>query len=374
VEQGNGVTFMTQDNRCTIPFTGLPQIHLYDNSVSPCCKVRSSPIDPVTGVLNKKFIELRRDIKDNKRNAQCTSCWKIDDDGGPSYRRRHSHHDSRPLDWKNLDVYQPVRNAEIAFSNKCQLMCVYCYPTVSSMWEDQQSRFTKFKGIAVRPAEARRIHDILDVNLLKNVQVTGGEPMLDQDCIDFMMALPFDSNRYISIITNLSYGSAVLGILNGIVDKHPNIVLMCSLDAIGENPTRKYLNWNLWDRNFKIIVSGLQERRKQYPNTNIIIKFTMNIMNYMNVRDIMEYVLKLRQEGFKGITFDINPISETDVTSMKSGIVDQMARIEINDRLQKLLDQKELNTIEQFNSFLQNVTFDPVLAERTEEYLKEYLK
>lgn len=363
-----------QDNRCTIPFTGLPQIHLYDGSVSPCCKVQSSPIDPVTGVLNKKFIELRQDIKDNKRNLQCAACWKIDDNGGPSYRRRASHHFDRPLDWDKLDVSQPVVNAEIAFSNKCQLMCVYCYPTVSSMWEDQQSRFTKFKGIAVRPAQARKIHEILNVNLLKNVQVTGGEPMLDQDCIDFMMTLPVDPNRYISIITNLSYGAAVLAKLNDIVERHANIVLMCSLDAIGENITRKYLNWNLWDKNFRIITNGLQERRKQFPNTTVIIKFTMNIMNYMNVRDIMEYVLKLRQAGIEGVTFDINPISESDLTSMKSGVIDQSAQIEINDRLQNLLGEKELNTIEQFNSFLRNVTFDPILAERTEKYLKEYLK
>jgi len=365
---------MEQDNRCTIPFTGLPQIHLYDNSVSPCCKVHSSQIDPVAGILNKKFIELRQDIKDNKRNEQCSACWKIDDDGGPSYRRRHSRHFDRPLDWENLDIHQPVRNAEIAFSNKCQLMCVYCYPQISSMWEDQQLRFIKFKGIAKRPPESRKIHEVLDINLLKDVQVTGGEPMLDQNCIDFMMSLPFDSERYISVITNLSYGTAVLNSLNNIIDRHPNLVVMCSLDAIGENITRKYLNWELWDRNFKIIIAGLQERRKKYPRTNVIIKFTMNIMNYMNVRDIIEYVLNARQAGFKGVTFDINPISEGEITSMKSRLIDQSAQIKIDDRLISLLDKKELNTILQFNDFLQNVNFDPVIAQRTKEFLEEYLK
>jgi uncharacterized radical SAM superfamily Fe-S cluster-containing enzyme len=363
-----------QDNRCSIPFTGLPQIHLYDGSVSPCCKVQSSPIDPVTGVLNKKFIELRQDIKDNRRNGQCAACWKIDDAGGPSYRRRHSSHFKTPLDWDNLDVRQPIVNAEIAFSNKCQLMCVYCYPTVSSMWEDQQSRFIKFKGIAVRPAEPYKIHNVLDVNLLKNVQVTGGEPMLDQDCVDFMMSLPFDEGRYISIITNLSYGSAVLAKLNDIVTRHPNTVLMCSLDAVGENPTRKYLNWDLWNRNFKTIIDGLQERRIQFPNVNIIIKFTMNIMNYMNVRDIMEYVLKYRLDGYKGVTFDINPISKDNLTSMESGVIDKSACIEIDNRLQTLLNSQELNTILQFNKFLQNVEFDSELERRTNEFLKEYLK
>jgi len=362
------------DNRCTIPFTGLPQIHLYDNSVSPCCKIHSSPIDPETGILNKEFIELRQDIKDNKRNEQCSACWKIDDDGGPSYRRRHSHHFDRPLDWENLDIYEPVRNAEIAFSNKCQLMCVYCYPQISSMWEDQQSRFRKFKGIAVKSEEPRKIHEVLDISLLKNVQVTGGEPMLDQDCIDFMLSLQFNPTRYISVITNLSYGTAVLKSLNNIIDRHPNIVIMCSLDAIGENITRKYLNWDLWDRNFNIIVAGLQERRKKYPNTNVIIKFTMNIMNYMNVRDIMEYVLKIRQDGFEGVTFDINPIAERDITSMKSGLIDQSAQIKIDDRLRSLLDKKELNTILQFNDFLHNVKFDPQLFVRTKEFLEEYLK
>jgi len=364
---------MTQDNRCTIPFTGRPQIHLYDNTFSPCCKIGSSPIDPINGLLTKKFIELRQDVINNRRNPQCNSCWKIDDEGGPSYRRRHSQHFKNPLDWESLDPMQPVTGAEIAFSNKCQLMCVYCSPVVSSMWASQQSRFSQ-NLIVLQPIEPRKIYDILDVNLLKSIQVTGGEPMLDQDCIDFMMSLPFDPERYISIITNLSYGPAVMNSLNSIVDRHPNIEVLCSLDAIGENVTRKYLNWELWDTNFRAIVERARERRKKYPNSYTVIKFTMNIMNYMNLRDIVEYVLEFRQAGDKGITFDVNVISEDQRTSMKSGIIDQSAQIELDDRLLKMLRPRELNTIRQYNSVLKNVSLDEDLEKSTEEYLKEYLK
>ncbi len=362
------------DNRCTIPFTGLPQVRLYNNSVAACCKIEATPIDPELGILNKSFIQLRQDIKDNKRNAQCASCWKIDDEGGPSYRRRHSQHFNKSIDWENIDIYQPVRNIEIAFSNKCQLMCVYCSPTVSSMWEAQQERFIKFKGFPVKPVEPYKIHEILDVNLLKNVQITGGEPMLDQDCIDFILSLPFDQDRYISVITNLSYGPAVVAQLNKIIDKHPNIHILCSLDAIGENITRKYLNWDLWNRNFENIVVGLQERRKKYPGISVVLKFTMNIMNYMNVRDIIEYVLKYREAGLNGVTFDINPLIQSDVTSMRSDIIDQSAQIKIDDRLERLLNEQELNTVLQFNALLRNSTFDYKLSERRKEFLREYLK
>ncbi len=362
------------DNRCTIPFIGLPRIHLNNNTVSPCCKILETPIDPVLGILNKSYIQLRQDVKDNKRNPQCASCWKIDDEGGPSFRRRHSEHFNKLIDWQNLDINQPIRNIEIVFSNKCQLMCVYCFPSISSMWEDQQERFANFKGFAVKSAESRKLHELVDVNLLKHVQITGGEPMLDQDCIDFMLSLPFDQDRSIAMITNLSYGTAVFEKLNNIIDRHPNITMMCSLDAIGENPTRKYLNWDLWNKNFEAIAVGLQERRKKYSDISVILKFTMNIMNYMNVRDIIEYILKYRQNGIAGVTFDINIIAHDELTSMRSGIIDQSFQIEIDNRLKSLLSKRELNNVIQFNTLLKNVILDPVLSNRTEEFLRDYLK
>ncbi len=280
-----------EDNRCTIPFTGVPQLHLYNNTISPCCKIQSSPLEKGRGALTEKFIEIRQAIIKNERSPLCNACWKIDDLGGSSFRKKYSHHYLNPLDWDNLDINSQPTGVEIAFSNKCQLMCVYCSPTVSSMWEGEQKRFIKFVRIADKPKEEFDIHEIIDVDSLKVVQVTGGEPMLEDKCIEFLLKLPVDNTRQMSVVTNLSYGKAVFGILESILDRHKNMFVLCSLDAVGENITRKHLNWELWDKNFRQLAINLQERRKLFPQQAIMIKLTMNIMNYMNATDIIQYAL-----------------------------------------------------------------------------------
>jgi len=365
---------MTQDNRCTIPFTGVPQLHLYNNTISPCCKVVSSSLEKGMGALTPQFIELRRAIINNERSPLCSACWKIDDLNGLSFRKKYSHHLQNPLDWDNLDINAQPTGIEIAFSNKCQLMCVYCSPTVSSMWEGEQERFIKFIRPADKVKEKLDINEILDINLLKIVQVTGGEPMLEDKCIEFLLNLPPDNKRQMSLVTNLSYGKAVFEKLESIIDRHKNIYILCSLDAVGENVTRKYLNWDLWDKNFRQLVNVLQERRKLYPNLVIMVKHTLNIMNYMNATDIIEYVLSFRKQGLYGVTFDINPIAYNQMTSMSSGKIDREAKIVLNTEDVRLLNPRELSLITQHNVYLDNVELDPDLEKRTNEFLKEYLR
>lgn len=363
-----------QDNRCSIPFTGVPQLHLYNNTISPCCKVASSPLEKGMGAITPQFIELRKAIIKNERSPQCNACWKVDDLNGLSFRKKYSHHLDSPLDWDNLDVNAQPTGIEIAFSNKCQLMCVYCSPTVSSMWEGEQERFIKFIRPSDKIKEKLDINEILDVNLLKIVQVTGGEPMLEDRCVEFLLNLPVDNNRQMSIVTNLSYGKAVFSTLESILDRHKNMYVLCSLDAVGENITRKHLNWDLWDRNFRQLVDNLQERRKLFPSVAIMIKHTMNIMNYMNARDIIEYALSFRKQGLMGVTFDINPIAYNQMTSMSSGKIDPTAKIVLNTEDAALLNARESSLIVQHNIYLDNVEFDPNLEKRTNEFLKEYLK
>ena len=363
-----------EDNRCTIPFTGVPQLHLYNNTISPCCKVQSSALEKGRGALTGKFIEIRQAVIKNERSPLCNACWKIDDLGGSSFRKKYSHHVQNPLDWENLDVNAQPTGIEIAFSNKCQLMCVYCSPTVSSMWEDAQTRFIRFVQPADKAKEDFNIHEILDINSLKIVQVTGGEPMLADKCIEFLLNLPVDNNRQMSIVTNLSYGKAVFSTLESILNRHKNMYVLCSLDAVGENITRKHLNWELWDRNFRLLADNLQERRKLFSHQAIMIKLTMNIMNYMNANDIIEYALSFRKRGVKGITFDINPIAHNQMTSMSSGKVDSSFKIVLNKQDAALLNPREVSLITQHNIFLDNVKLDTDLEKRTESYLKEYLK
>ena len=261
---------MTIDNRCTLPFTGTHVLNLKNHTFATCCRSEHNSIDKSTGILTPSLIELRKAVIDNKRSPLCLQCWDRDDKTGMSYRRMQSLHFRNPVYWENkwdtLDPYQPVDGKiEIVFSNKCQLMCIYCGPNVSSMWEENRNNFSnKFLTYEINSRPVLDIDDFIDISKTMEINITGGEPMMEPACIDFLLKLEPDMNRAITIITNLSYGPATFNSLLSIIERHKRVLLGVSLDTLGKNATRKYLNWYLWKRNFEELASSLNERSNVY--------------------------------------------------------------------------------------------------------------
>lgn len=360
------------DNRCTMPFTGISELALYNGTVATCCKTPYVPLDPVNGVLTKELIELRTSIIKNERNEQCKSCWEIDDDGGPSQRRRNSHHFTNPLDWDNLDPYQPVRHIGVAFSNKCQLMCVYCSPTVSSMWEASQEQFSAFKAPALKVETPPNIKDVVDTDNLLSIHISGGEPMLEPACTSFLLDLPFRHDRKIGIVTNLSYGTATFGVLQQIIKRHPNIGISCSLDAIGENSSRKYFNWEMWERNFQELAKTWLPRFRIFPNAYLHINITVSVLNYKNIQEIIDYIISFKRKDIP-IKFDINPVGSFEFASLASIEVDRSVKIEIKDSDIRLFNERELEIIRNFNNLIQQSVHNKSLEKPTKIFLIKYL-
>ncbi len=370
---------MIKDNRCTLPFTGLHVLNLKNHTFAACCRTQHDPIDKSTGLLTTSLIELRKSVINNERNPQCALCWERDDKTSMSWRRLQSQHFVNPAYWVNkwdtLDLYQPVGKIEIVFSNKCQLMCIYCNPIVSSMWQDSQNNFSeKFKPYETNLKPAIDIKDIVDVSKLMGISITGGEPMMESACIDFLMELEPDMDRSFTIITNLSYGDATFNALLDIIERHKRVSIAVSLDAIGENITRKYLNWDLWKRNFEKLVNGLNDRRKLYPDIMLIVVITVTLLNYKNIQSIIEYIVSFRKQGIEHISFGINPVADNSLVSLKSGRLDPSFSIQLQQEDAKYLNIREQKQIIGFNELINNTILDIDLEKSTQEYLQEYFK
>jgi uncharacterized radical SAM superfamily Fe-S cluster-containing enzyme len=346
---------------------------LHRGTSAGCCKIPQVKFDKETGLLTQSLKELRQSVLNNERNAQCENCWKIDDAGGPSLRRRASQHFNSEIDWESFDVNQPVRHVEISFSNKCQMMCAYCHPAVSSMWQDNISEFSEFKSLEKIEFESDiKIEDLVDVNNLQMLQVTGGEPMLEKSCVDFLKRLEFKIDRQMSIVTNLSYGPAVLSSLLEIIERHPTINVYVSLDEVGDNPYRKYFNWTLWNTNFNVLADNLKERRKKFPKCFMMIKSTLGITNYDKIQGIIEYVLNKRRRGFPGLTFDVNPLAHSELTSLQSGVIDTTKIISLPASSYNFLSEREKATVMHVNQLIQNSRPVEQYKEHTIKFLSKY--
>lgn len=355
---------MSEDNRCTVPFFGQTELLLDRNKFSACCKIPPTEIDPINGFPNKEILDLRKSILENKRHPLCKSCWKIDDAGGPSYRRISSTHFYKDIDWSTVDLYHPIEQIEISFSNKCQMMCIYCNDNVSSMWQNYTGREIEVFD--------KKVEDIIDVSKLKRIMVTGGEPLLESKCIDFLLSLDFDPKRRISIITNLSYGPAVFEKLLLVAQRHPNLEIAVSLDEVGENRNRKYFNWDLFNANFEKLALNLQTRI-QY-GARVGINCTVTCLTYKNVEDVIRYILEFRKKGFRSISFNINPIAIHSVGSIASVEIDTEYQMVFSEEENKYLTARELDSIIRYNTLLKNIEYNPFLSQETKIYFREHLR
>ena len=353
------------NNKCTVPFLGPFKFIIDKQSVSPCCNVRSSPIDPNNGILTEDVITLRKSILINERHEFCDKCWSITDKGGPSMRSRFSKHNK--IDWSTISLDYMPYIVDLTFSNKCQMKCIYCGPHSSSLWEsalDVTPQETKDSSLAI---------DILKKLTLSEIVVTGGEPMLDKNCIDFLLNLDFDPNRKIFFVTNLSYGNKIFDRLLDIINRHPNIILTCSIDDIGDNISRKYLNWELWDRNFRRLVDNLQTRKKLYPIAGVNAKITLSMFNYNKIGDIFRYVLSFRKQNLKGVTVALGSVGATELSSLNSIQVDKNYRVDLSTEDVELLNDYEKSLIKSINSMIENSKFNELQAKEAVVFFKKHL-
>jgi uncharacterized Fe-S cluster-containing radical SAM superfamily protein len=370
---------MERDNRCTIPFEGSFLLRLHVGSMTPCCKIRERPLK--NSILTDIVPELRQAVLNNERHTECMQCWRQEDSGQLSYRQLNSKHLSNREVWDNkwstLSLYQPVDSITLIFSNKCQLMCVYCDPSTSSMWEDTGDRFIKFKNKFTSDIESYdidKLKTLIDITKLKTIIISGGEPMLGKECIRFLQELEPSSDRTITIITNLSYGNSTMNTLLSILQRHGNTCVAASLDSIGENISRKYLNWELWNSNFKCLISDMIERRKTYSNARLIVIITVSILNYDKVQPIIEYILDFRKQGIEGISFNINPLRDGNICSLFSGETDPDKCVNLDKSYSMYLTPKEFLMIENLNRLIKDDRKRDELEKNTDEFLLEYLK
>lgn len=363
---------MSQDNRCTVPFGDHPgytnDIDLYKQTVSSCCKIVKVPIDPITGILTPELVALRKSIIKNERNEQCKACWKTEDAGWPSLRKRISTHFTNPINWDKLDPFQPIQHIGVMFSNKCQMMCSYCSPAASSLWEKSLNGTIP---IIDNYNPGIELQNILDISKLKSIKFTGGEPMLDDNCVDFLCSMPIDYNREISINTNLSYGKNVFFKLLDIIDRHQNIVIATSLDSVGDNITRKFFNWKLWNDNFTKLTEVIFDPNRCKPGSILHVTVTVGMLNYTHVPAVIEYLLKFKRAGIN-IMFDLSPITSGAILSLSAADVDKTALITVSAEDQRYLTARDQRMILAHNNMIKNSVYDPIIKEQTDSFLRQH--
>ena len=281
---------------CTAPFNS---INVTENGVvRTCCQGNVNLVDlSVTGaknltpLLNSAIIKEIQDamLKGIPHEANCGACAMHERTTGDGVTRERFNKFFPDIK-KNNGV--ALKTVMLRLNNLCNLGCVYCSPSSSSVWEARKK--IPIKNTKVKDYQENLYDWVLDhVSEIQEIQLLGGEPMLIKQNYSLIKALPLDAR--IIIVTNLAYELDKLPCLPDLL-KRPkeNILWNISFENIGKQfeYARSGADWSLFSKNLKLLT-------KLWPHT-VNVSFCYNILSAF---DMLKTVKQISYYGIHKYQF-----------------------------------------------------------------------
>jgi len=223
-------------------------------------------------------------LSDRKRMLQglwpetsCSYCKNIEESGGVSDRLRQ-------IDATDLSPPELMHNPEsivvspvileVFFSNTCNLGCLYCGPTLSSVINTENQKFGTLEKTISLLAPIETHHKELIPSFwewfpsgfvkLKRFGVLGGEPFYQKEfekLLDMIDRHP-NPDCELNIVTNLMVSPDRLSMFVEklkkllLTKKIKRVDITCSIDCWG--PQQEYVRWGIdleqWQKNFETLI------------------------------------------------------------------------------------------------------------------------
>jgi radical SAM protein with 4Fe4S-binding SPASM domain len=178
---------------------------------------------------SEKMKTIRKNMVRGIKSPECANCWRMEESGGFSYRKESitdtSVHEVWRDKFKNLreDGSLPfeVKQAELRFSNVCNLQCRMCSPAFSTKWATDMSKKTELwswlveNGYYTDVEERLKKSEVPPEKILEFISksaphleylmITGGEPFIDTTHTKALEILrPYGKNITLEYTTNLN--------------------------------------------------------------------------------------------------------------------------------------------------------------------------
>jgi sulfatase maturation enzyme AslB (radical SAM superfamily) len=229
-------------------FCMMPFVHLHVNendAIKPCCygdNIKQFPSD-FDYTTDPDFQRIRSDMLAGRSVRECQNCYRVEANGGESYRQRDSAEWMTRLNIESLDQVIPsVRYYDIRNDNTCNLSCRMCHPGASSQLvkEYQQIGWT-----VIDTSRQVRLSEVIDYSTVEKVIVAGGEPTIMPEFQTFLTrALEHGrSDIELMVITNATnVNPRVFELLS----QFTNVQFTVSID--GYDQVNRYIRWpSDWD-------------------------------------------------------------------------------------------------------------------------------
>lgn len=301
-----------KNNFCFHPFSSLT-INPH-GLITPCCVKDYRLGDIATAgdigsIFNSQRVkELRKNFTNQGCPEICKSCFEKEAKGVVS--RRQSYNQKRSINKSKIEL----QHLDISFGNICNQTCVMCSSQFSSAWfnydkqvveQGMEFRNYNLTFTAVKRMNRKFIDSILHHGqCLKEVEIKGGEPLCDPQCIYFLEQLAkVNSQCTVSIVTNLSIVSDEF---IKALSKIKRVSLRVSIDGIGD-----VYRWIRGGNDFSyndIEKNILRLANIKSVQKNILIGFCTLPYNLWNITDLIKRLSDLNKRIDKNIVLDFKNI------------------------------------------------------------------
>ena len=285
-----------------------------------------------TAIHNTKHKkEMRRQMQNGKRPAECEYCWKMEDMKKDVVSDRtfktiiytdEELQEAFDADW---NANTELKTFEIAFDRTCNLACSYCNASFSTTWakdinkngpytnlvSDGAGAFTQ-NGDWTAPYDSDEANPYIQAfwkwwdnglaDSLDELRITGGEPLMSGNTWKlFDWYSKQESNMRFAINSNLI---AKDSIIDKLIEKAQGIKkfhIYTSCEAVGAQAEyiRDGLDYQQWLRNTTRILDE--------TNTSVSIMMTINSLCLFSITEFLDEVYALKEHtGSKSPTVSLN--------------------------------------------------------------------
>lgn len=293
-------------------------LYLFTEKTASCHRTNHHTFDSSTFNFHntpEKIADRERMLRGEWPDRGCEYCRNIEDAGGQSDRITNLDfpgvHAPVELDTDPMATTVTPRILEVYFDNTCNLKCVYCGPSFSSLWHAENVKFnnweeTGFLSLSPTNPKSQRIEENKEklfawlqnnVQHLTNFNILGGEPLYQREfdrCLELFDQCPapnLDLQIYTNLNTTPDRLMDAVERVNQLIQqrKLKNFTVTASLDCWG--PAQEYarfpLNLESWEHNFNLLLAQ--------PWIKLIIGSTITPLTVKTLPELMQKIQQWRR-------------------------------------------------------------------------------
>ena len=294
---------------------------------------------------HENFKKARDTFKNNQWPEACSRCKNLESQNLRS-RRTLENERWRHLNWKELKNDPKIHCFDLRLGNECNLKCVMCSPSSSTIWYEDYQQFDHLKSWEPNPELqwARKGNILNDIeNYLNDIQMlyfSGGEPLLNKKHNSILNLL---IEKKLSDKIKLVYDTNGTQITKNHIDiwnKFKNVQINFSIDGTYE--INEYVRYPIKYSDVIQKLELLWEYSKS--NVDVFLQFALGAHNIFNIKNIIDLQKKY---SFKGVNVSIIHWPEFMQIKHLSNNVKFKCKKELGDidhkRLQEMLSALEFD-------------------------------